>query len=119
MGDRNRQRTKKTCGRPFKAPRPVKQSEKDIVGVPETELQDSVVQIISKTANDGDIEGRQETVQSDGSSDSDDNVPDDNVTGFTYGTASKPKFPLMEVWTTVLFPELDALVKPGGPCVSK
>ena len=43
-------------------------------------------------------------------------ITDCNVTGSTYGTASKPKFPLMELWTTVLFPELDALVKPGGPC---
>ena len=43
-------------------------------------------------------------------------ITDCNVTGSTYGTASKPKFPLMELWTTVLFLELDALVKPGGPC---
>ncbi len=41
---------------------------------------------------------------------------DCNVTGSNYGTASKPKFPLMELWTTVLLPELDALVKPGDPC---
>jgi hypothetical protein len=43
-------------------------------------------------------------------------ITDCNVTGSTYGTASKPKFPLMELWTTVLFPALDAFVKPGGPC---
>ncbi len=43
-------------------------------------------------------------------------ITDCNVTGSNYGTASKPKFPLMELWTTVLFPELDALVKAGGPC---
>jgi hypothetical protein len=43
-------------------------------------------------------------------------ITDCNVIGSNYGTASKPKFPLMELWTTVLFPELDALVKAGGPC---
>jgi len=43
-------------------------------------------------------------------------LTDCNVTGSDYGTASKPKFPLMELWTTVLLPELDAMVKPGGPC---
>ena len=43
-------------------------------------------------------------------------LTDCNVTGSNYGTAAKPKFPLMELWTTVLLPELDALVKPGGPC---
>ena len=43
-------------------------------------------------------------------------LTDCNVTGSNYGTASKPKFPLIELWTTVLLPELDALVKPGGPC---
>ncbi len=41
---------------------------------------------------------------------------DCNVTGFNYGTATKPKFPLMELRTTVLLPELEALVKVGGPC---
>ncbi len=39
-----------------------------------------------------------------------------NVTGSKYGTAAKAKFSLMELWTTVLLPELDALVKVGGPC---
>ena len=39
-----------------------------------------------------------------------------NVTGSNYGTATKPKFPLLELWTIVLLPELEALVKPGGPC---
>ncbi len=39
-----------------------------------------------------------------------------NVTGSNYGTATKPKFPLMELWMTVLLPELDDLVKEGGPC---
>jgi hypothetical protein len=43
-------------------------------------------------------------------------LTDCNVTGSNYDTASKPKFPLMELWTTVLLPELDAMVKPGGPC---
>jgi hypothetical protein len=43
-------------------------------------------------------------------------LTDCNVTGSNYGTASKPKFPLMELWTTVLLPELDLLVKLGGPC---
>jgi hypothetical protein len=43
-------------------------------------------------------------------------ITDCNVTGSNYGTASKPKFPLMELWTTVLFPKLYALVKAGGPC---
>ena len=43
-------------------------------------------------------------------------LTDCNVTGSNYGTATKPKFPLMELWATVLFPELDALVKVGGPC---
>ena len=38
-------------------------------------------------------------------------LTDCNVTGSNYGTASKPKFPLMELWKTVLLPELDALVK--------
>ncbi len=40
-------------------------------------------------------------------------LTDCNVTGSTsnYGTASKPKFPLMELWTSVLLPELDDLVK--------
>ncbi len=31
-------------------------------------------------------------------------LTDCNVTGSNYGTASKPKFPLMELWTTVLLP---------------
>ena len=43
-------------------------------------------------------------------------LTDCNVTGSNYGTATKPKFPLMELWNTVLLPELDALVKEGGPC---
>jgi hypothetical protein len=38
----------------------VKEAEKDIVRVTETELQDSEVQIITETANDRDIQGRQE-----------------------------------------------------------
>ncbi len=43
-------------------------------------------------------------------------LTDCNVTGSNYGTSTKPKFPLMELWTSVLLPELDALVRPGGPC---
>jgi hypothetical protein len=43
-------------------------------------------------------------------------LTDCNVTGSNYGTATKPKFPLMELWATVLLPEIDALVKEGGPC---
>jgi hypothetical protein len=43
-------------------------------------------------------------------------LTDCNVTGSNYGTATKPKFPLMELWTTVLFPELDVHVKTSGPC---
>ena len=43
-------------------------------------------------------------------------MTDCNVTGSNYGTATKPKFPLLELWTTVLLPALEALVKPGGPC---
>ncbi len=43
-------------------------------------------------------------------------ITDCNVTRSNYGTASKPKFPLTESWSTVLLPALDALVKPGGPC---
>ncbi len=43
-------------------------------------------------------------------------LTDCNVTGSNYSNASKPKFPLIELWTTVLLPELDALVRPGGPC---
>jgi hypothetical protein len=43
-------------------------------------------------------------------------LTDCNVTRFNYGKASKPMFPLMELRTTVLLPELDALVGPGGPC---
>ncbi len=31
-------------------------------------------------------------------------------------TPTKPKFPLMALWQNVLLPELDALVKEGGPC---
>jgi hypothetical protein len=72
MGDRNKKskegkdprrsarHTGKTCGRPFKAPRPVKQAETDIVRVTETLLQDSEVQIITETANERDMERRQE-----------------------------------------------------------
>ena len=37
-------------------------------------------------------------------------MTDCNVTGSNYGTATKPKFPLLELWTTVLLPELEALV---------
>ncbi len=43
-------------------------------------------------------------------------LTDCNVTGSNYGTSTKPKFPLMELWASVLLPELDALVRPGGPC---
>ncbi len=43
-------------------------------------------------------------------------LTDCNVTGSNYGTVSKPKFSSIELWTTVLLPELDTLVKPGGPC---
>ena len=43
-------------------------------------------------------------------------LTDCNVTGSDYGTASKPKFPLMALWQNVLLPELDELVKEGGPC---
>jgi hypothetical protein len=72
MGDRNKnskggkdprrsaRNTGKTCGRPFKAPRPVKQAETDIVRVTETKLQDSEVQIITETANDRDMQSRQQ-----------------------------------------------------------
>ncbi len=57
---RSARHTGKTCGRPFKAPRPVKQAETDIVRVTETLLQDSEVQIITETANDRDMERRQD-----------------------------------------------------------
>jgi hypothetical protein len=72
MGDRNKnskggkdprrsaRNTVKTCGRPFKAPRPVKHIKTDIVRVSDTVLQDSGVQIITETANDRDRESRQE-----------------------------------------------------------
>jgi hypothetical protein len=72
MGDRNKnskggkdprrsaRHTGKTCGRPFKAPRPVKQAETNIVRVTETLLQDSEVQIITETANGRDMERRQD-----------------------------------------------------------
>jgi hypothetical protein len=43
-------------------------------------------------------------------------LTDCNVTESNYGTDSKPKSPQMKLWTTVLLPELDALVKAGGPC---
>ncbi len=43
-------------------------------------------------------------------------LTDCNVTCSNYGTTTKPKFPLLELWTTVLLPELEALAKPGGPC---
>ncbi len=46
-------------------------------------------------------------------------MTDSIVTGSTYGTASKPKFPLKELWTTVLLPALDALVEPGGLSTKK
>ena len=72
MGDRNKnskggkdprrsaRNTGKTCGWPFKAPIPVKQAETDIVRVTETLLQDSDVQIITETANDRDMQSRQQ-----------------------------------------------------------
>jgi hypothetical protein len=52
----------KTCGRPFKAPRllVVKEAENDIVTVTETDVNDSEVQITTETANDRDIQARQE-----------------------------------------------------------
>jgi hypothetical protein len=71
MGDRNKKSKEgkdprrsarnggKTCGRPFKAPRPVTQAETNIVRVQETHIQDSDVQIITETANDRDMETRQ------------------------------------------------------------
>ncbi len=43
-------------------------------------------------------------------------LTDSNVTGSNYGTPTKPKFPLMALWQNVLLPELDELVKEGGPC---
>jgi hypothetical protein len=43
-------------------------------------------------------------------------LTDCNVTGSNYGTSTKHKFPLHELWTTVLLPDLEALVKLGGPC---
>jgi hypothetical protein len=43
-------------------------------------------------------------------------LTDCNVTGSNYGTPTKPKFPLMALWHNVLLPELDELVKAGGPC---
>jgi hypothetical protein len=39
-----------------------------------------------------------------------------NVTDFMYGTPSVPMFPLIiELWTTCLLSECEALVAPGGP----
>jgi hypothetical protein len=38
-------------------------------------------------------------------------LTDRNVTCSNYGIATKPKFPLLELW-----PELETLVKSGGPC---
>jgi hypothetical protein len=43
-------------------------------------------------------------------------LTDCNVTGSNYGTATKPKFSLKELWTTFLLPALEALVRLGGPC---
>ena len=43
-------------------------------------------------------------------------LTDCNVTGSNYGTPTKPKFPLMALWQNVLLPEMDELVKEGGPC---
>ncbi len=69
MGDRNKKskegkdprrsarQTGKTCGRPFKAPRPVKQAETDIVIGRETLLQDSELDdVYHVTYTDGDEE---------------------------------------------------------------
>ena len=50
----------KTCGRPFKAPRPVEETVKEIVRVTETETKDSQVKLITETENDRDIQARQE-----------------------------------------------------------
>ncbi len=50
----------KTCERPFKAPRPVTETENEIITVTETENNDSQVDIITETANDSDIWARQE-----------------------------------------------------------
>jgi hypothetical protein len=43
-------------------------------------------------------------------------LTDCNVTGSNFGTATKPKFPLMQLWATVLLPQMEALVQEGGPC---
>ena len=43
-------------------------------------------------------------------------LTDCNVTGSNYGTPTKPNFPLMALWQNVLLPEMDELVKEGGPC---
>jgi hypothetical protein len=50
----------KTCGRPFKASRPVEDTVKEIVRVTETETKDSQVKLITETENDRDIQARQE-----------------------------------------------------------
>jgi hypothetical protein len=50
----------KTCGRPFKEPRPVKETENEIITVTETENNDSQVEISTETANGRDIQARQE-----------------------------------------------------------
>ena len=39
---------------------------------------------------------------------------DCNVTGSNYGTPAKPKFPLKALWESVLIPQLESLVAPGG-----
>jgi hypothetical protein len=72
MGDRNKKSKEgkdprrsarnggKTCGRPFKAPRPVTQAKTNMVRIQETQIQDSDLQIITETANDRDMETRQD-----------------------------------------------------------
>jgi hypothetical protein len=40
-------------------------------------------------------------------------LTDCNVTSSNFGTATKPKFPLMQLWATVLLPEMEALVQEG------
>jgi hypothetical protein len=48
----------KTCGRPFKAPRPVAEAVQEIITITETETNDSQVQVITETENDRDIQAR-------------------------------------------------------------
>jgi hypothetical protein len=57
---RSPRRRGKTCGRPFKAPRPVEETVQEIITLTETVTQDSQVKMLAETENDRDIQARRE-----------------------------------------------------------